>query len=204
MGWDPDTSRVATPSYPCLIDENHKIGELYGFINVPAAVWLDEDGKIVRPPDNAGACDAFRAMDRTSFRMPKEAAAVAREKRRSYIAALRDWIEKGPASKYVMTDPDLQLHLSAADEGTHFAAAHFRLGLELNRLGRVLEGQIQFAQAQKLSPQNWSYKRQAWEIEQPGKAAGPEFWAAVDALGDKLYYPSPSPGEPGDESGAAS
>jgi len=48
------------------------------------------------------------------------------------------------------------------------------------------------AEAQRLSPQNWSYKRQAWELEQAGKAAGPEFWSAVDALGDKHYYP-PAP-----------
>jgi hypothetical protein len=69
-------------------------------------------------------------------------------------------------------------------------------------LGRAREAQSQFARAQKLSPENWSYKRQAWELEQPGKAAGPEFWAAVDALGDKHYYPSTSPGDPGHESGA--
>jgi len=189
MGWDPDTSVAANPSYPCVIDENHRIAELYGFINVPAGVWIDEEGKLVRPPDNAGACDAFRTMDRTTFRMPKESAAEARDKRRAYIAALCDWIENGAASKYAMASSDLRLLLSDANGESQLAAAHFRLGLELNRLGRTSEARAQFARAQGLSPANWSYKRQAWELEQPGKAAGPEFWAAVDALGDKHYYP---------------
>jgi hypothetical protein len=187
MGWDPDTSVTATPAYPCVIDENHRIAELYGFINVPAGVWIDEEGKLVRPPDNAGACDAFRTMDRATFRMPKEAAAEARHKRREYIAALCDWIENGAAIKYAIADDDSRL--TASQMESQLAAAHFRLGLELNRQGRARETQAQFALAQKLSPENWSYKRQAWELEQPGKAAGPEFWAAVDALGDKHYYP---------------
>jgi len=162
---------------------------LYGFTNVPAAVWIDEEGKLVRPPDNAGACDAFRTMDRTTFKMPKEAAAEARDKRRSYVAALCDWIENGAASKYAMADDDLRLATTPIQMYGQLAAAHFRLGLEMNRQGRTREAQAQFAHAQKLKPENWSYKRQAWELEQPGKAAGPEFWAAVDALGDKHYYP---------------
>ena len=189
MGWDPDTSSLAAPAYPCLIDENHRIADLYGMINVPAAVWINEDGKIVRPPDNAGACDAFRTMDRTTFKMEKEAAAEARDNRRAYIAALRDWIENDAGSKYVIADDELLMRLSGPDPASQLAAAGFRLGLVLNRLGRNREAQSQFAEAQRLSPENWSYKRQVWELEQPGKAAGPEFWSAVDALGDKHYYP---------------
>jgi hypothetical protein len=42
----------------------------------------------------------------------------------------------------------------------------------------------------KPSPESWNYKRQAWALEAPMKAGGPEFWAAVDALGDNKYYPT--------------
>jgi hypothetical protein len=45
------------------------------------------------------------------------------------------------------------------------------------------------AEARRLHPESWSYRRQTWELEEPGKAGGPEFWAAVDALGDRPYYP---------------
>jgi len=189
MGWDPDTTRIAVPAYPCLIDQNHTVARLYDMINVPAAVWIDEQGKIVRPPDSAGACDAFRAMDRTTFRMPAEAAAEARQQRRSYFEALKDWIENGAASRYVVPPDDLRRLMSGPDQDSELAASRFRLGLELARLGRTTEAQAQFAEAKRLRPESWSYKRQAWELEQPGKAAGPEFWSAVDALGDKCYYP---------------
>src|SRR5262245_38282724 len=131
MGWDPDTSSITAPAYPCLIDENHKIADLYGVINVPAGVWINEEGWIVRPPDNAGACDAFRTMDRTTFKMPKEAATEARDKRRRYIAALRDWIENGAGSKYVIADEELRLRLPGPDPESQLASARFRLGREL-------------------------------------------------------------------------
>jgi tetratricopeptide (TPR) repeat protein len=175
-----------------LIDQNHELAELYNFINVPAAVWIDERGKIVRPPDNAGACDAFRAMDRTTFRMPAQAADQARQKRKSYIAALKDWIENGDASKYLVPPAELRRLLSGPGPDDRLAAAYFRLGIELNRRGRTEEAQKHFARAHGLRPESWSFRRQAWELEQPGKAAGPEFWSAVDALGDHHYYP---PGE---------
>ena len=45
------------------------------------------------------------------------------------------------------------------------------------------------AAARRLHPESWSYRRQTWELEEPGKAGGAEFWAAVDALGDRPYYP---------------
>jgi hypothetical protein len=189
MGWDPNTPKIAAPSYPCLIDENHELAELYDIINVPAAVWIDEEAKIVRPPNNAGACDAFRAMDRTTFRMPVEAADQARRQRKAYINALKDWIENGAASKYIMPASELRELLCGAGSDDRLAAAYFRLGIELNRRGRTEDAQKHFARAQGLRPESWTYRRQAWELEQPGKAAGPEFWSAVDALGERHYYP---------------
>ena len=32
-------------------------------VNVPQAVWIDEAGRIVRPPETAGSTDHFRVMD---------------------------------------------------------------------------------------------------------------------------------------------
>jgi hypothetical protein len=45
-----------------------------------------------------------------------------------------------------------------------------------------------FAEARQLRPESWSFKRQTWELEQAGKAAGPEFFAEVRGLADKHYY----------------
>ena len=33
---------AAAPGYPCLIDREHRVAELFNMINVPTAVWIDE------------------------------------------------------------------------------------------------------------------------------------------------------------------
>ena len=60
---EPEAARpwieAASPTYPCLIDREHRVAELYHLVNVPQAVWIDEEGRIVRPPENAGSTDGF-------------------------------------------------------------------------------------------------------------------------------------------------
>ena len=60
---------AAKPTYPCLIDRDHHVADLYNMVNVPQATWIDEQGRIVRPPENAGSSDAFRHMDRVTKQM---------------------------------------------------------------------------------------------------------------------------------------
>jgi L-ascorbate metabolism protein UlaG (beta-lactamase superfamily) len=47
----PDAARpwveAAKPAYPCLIDRDHLLADLYHLVNVPQAVWIDERGRIV-------------------------------------------------------------------------------------------------------------------------------------------------------------
>jgi hypothetical protein len=180
---------AAHPTYPCLIDARHTVAELYGMVNVPNAVWIDEAGKIVRPSEVAGSSDAFRAMDHTTFTMPPEAIQQTRTARASYLGALRDWAVNGAASRYARPASGNQQPANTANDAQ--AAVHFRLGVYLWQHGQSEQAQQQFAEARRLSPDDWRYKRQAWHLEEKGKAGGPEFWAAVDALGDRPYYPPP-------------
>ena len=53
---------AAKATYPCLIDREHHVADLYNLVNVPQAVWIDEQGVIVRPTEVAGTTDAFRTM----------------------------------------------------------------------------------------------------------------------------------------------
>ena len=44
---------AAAPTHPSLIDTTHVTGELFGFVNIPMAVWIDETGTLVRPAEGA-------------------------------------------------------------------------------------------------------------------------------------------------------
>jgi hypothetical protein len=164
------------------------VADLYNMVNVPTAVWIDEEGRMARPPESGGAGDSFRTMDRSTYRMPDDALAEARRQRKVYVNALRDWVEKGSDSVHVLSPEEARRRLRLPGQQEALAAANFRLGVELHRLGRRADALGYLAEARRLLPESWSYRRQSWELEEPGKAAGPEFWAAVDALGKEHYY----------------
>jgi hypothetical protein len=184
--------RAAAPTYPCLIDERHLVGELYGMVNVPSAVWIDEEGRIVRPAETAGSTDSFRHhLDRETRRMSAEGVAERERARAAYLGAVRDWVMRGPASPFALSAEEVRRRLAGADDDQALAAVHFRLGQHLHAAGDREAAARYLAEARRLYPASWSYRRQTWEMEQPGKASGPEFWASVDALGDRPYYPPP-------------
>ena len=182
--------KAANPTYPCVIDRRHIVAELFDMVNVPNAVWIDERGKIVRPSEPAGASDAFRKMDRTNFSIPPDALADLQAKRGAYLNALRDWVDKGAASKFALSGEDLERRMHTPSDDHVRAAANFRLGEYLAENGHEDAAQKFFAEAKRLRPESWNYKRQGWALEDPMKAGGPEFWAAVDALREKQYYPT--------------
>ena len=85
----------ANARYWCLIDTEHHVADLYGMVNVPQAVWIDEAGRIVRPPENAGSTDHFRLMDRTTRTLAPEHQAARLAARAAYLDAVRDWVLTG-------------------------------------------------------------------------------------------------------------
>jgi len=181
---------AAKPTYPCLIDERHVVAELYGMVNVPSAVWVNEVGRIVRPTEVAGASDAFRThMDRQTKQMSAEGIADRQRTRTAYLNALRDWTAKGAESTFALSRDEVRRRLSGPSAEHALAAAHFRLGQYLHAQGHRKAALPYFSEARRLHPASWSYQRQTWEFEEPGKAGGPDFWSAVDALGDRPYYP---------------
>src|SRR5690348_11688780 len=83
---------AAQPTYPTPIDREHRLAELYGIVNVPQAVWIDEAGRIVRPAESAGAYEGFRKMNRSTREMPEEAAHLTAKAKSTYLEAIRDWV----------------------------------------------------------------------------------------------------------------
>src|SRR5512134_3138694 len=80
---------AARPTYVTAIDREHRVAELYHMVNVPQAVWIDERGRIVRPPEPAGAYEGFRRMDRATRQMPEDAAQANATAKRLYADAVR-------------------------------------------------------------------------------------------------------------------
>jgi hypothetical protein len=179
---------AAKPSYPCVIDHDHRVAELYNMVNVPQAVWIDETGHIVRPTESAGAYEGFRSMDRTTRKVPDEVAAITSRAKRTYVDAVRDWVIQGRSSVHVFGPEQATAHLTLPDESVARAHAHFRLGQHLLRRGQESAAQAEFEEARRLHPDSWNIWRQTAAVDARGLAAGPEFWARVEALGSRRYY----------------
>lgn len=192
MGWSDDLwAKQAPPTYTCLVDEAHVVAELYGMVNVPQGVWIDEQGRLVRPVESAGTSDVVRHLDRTSFELPEAVANAGIAARTRYIDALRDWVQHGAASRYVMPAEEIRRRLRGPGEADVRAATHAKLGRHLYAKGALERAKHHFREAVKLCPDKWNYRRQSnmLDPESVGQLnAGPDFWEAVDALGEKPFY----------------
>ena len=196
MGWDAAAwANAAPPEYPILIDERHHVSQLYGIVNVPTAVWIDEEGRIVRPPEPAGVNEAFKAIDLATFSLPPDAIESGSRARNRYLNAVRDWVRRGPESPAALS-PEEVLHRMGT--GARWgdptkAAAHFRIAEALYRRKDPEAAQGHFAEAARLWPENWAYQRQARQLSDPDTVgeldAGPEFWRSLEARGAGTFYP---------------
>jgi hypothetical protein len=169
---NPDNARpwieAAHPTHPSLIDTTHVTDELFGFVNVPMAVWIDEEGTLVRPAEQA-------AVERSPLRdmeipdgLPDRLQRMLSEVKRindpsdDYRAAIVDWATHGAASRFALA-PDEVVARSGARPIEHArAAACFELGQHLWRTVGPDAAIPWWRQAHQLFPENWTYKRQAW------------------------------------------
>jgi hypothetical protein len=176
----------ASAQYWCLIDTEHRVADLYGMVNVPQAVWIDEAGRIVRPPENAGSTDHFRLMDRTTRTLAPEHVAARQAARTAYLDAVHDWVLTG---RYALAADAARERLPKITPGIALAHAHFRLGVWLQKHGRKAEANVHMMEASRLHPDSWNMWRQSADLEEVGRASGEGFWQRVQALGEKAYYP---------------
>ena len=198
----PDAARPwverARPQHPALIDEQHLLGELYGIVNVPSGVWIDETGVIVRPPEPAfadypdwddGSTEPATDYHRRTVGLEKQLL-VEHDK---YVAAVRDWAKLGPVSRYALSPEDVLRRSQPRGRAESEAAAHFELGTHLQRLGHAADAVGHFKEAHRLQPENWTYKCQAWSFVSPDLGPSAEYdtdWASeVERTGVDAYYP---------------
>jgi hypothetical protein len=179
---------AAKPTYPCLIDRDHRLAALYHMVNVPQAVWIDERGTIVRPTESAGAYEGFRRMDRTTRELPADVAKLTADARATYLDAIRDWVRRGAASEHVLDAAGARRRTPVPTDDEARAHVAFRLGQYLIRAGQPADGDRWLAEASRLHPESWAIWRQRAGVTDLGLAAQPDFWARVDALGERRYY----------------
>ena len=168
----------AHPTYTALIDEKHLVSKLYNMVNVPTGVWIDEQGRVVRPNEVAFVDDRFKNF--TGLHSTP------------YLEELKDWAEKGNKSAYVMSEEKLREKLAVNDPNALLASAEFALGEHLYKAGHLPEAVPHFKEAQRLNPKSWSYKRQAYALSDAKRDYGTTFSQEVEKSGgSKVYYAPP-------------
>ncbi len=176
---------AAEPSHPSLIDRHHVLADRFGVVNIPSSVWIDESFTIVRPAETAPAPP--RPEGRQPLELPDEVPERFREimaeaskipnDAEAYHAALRDWVEHGAASRYALSPEEVLARSRARDPDRAAGHARFELASHLELRGRHDAAVRHFREAQRLVPESWTFRRQAWSLEQPAEAGRlARFW----------------------------
>jgi peroxiredoxin len=167
---------AAKVTYTSVVDVNHTVTALFDLVNVPAAVWIDESGHIVRRDD--GAYPEQRTYFGVEVGVP------------GYVDALRDWVAKGEQSPFVLRPEQLAGQLATRGPDVERAKANFRLGTYFYQRGDGERATQYWEVAQSLDPDNWNYRRQEWtdsRFEARYKMLGRALGRAL--LGRSYYEP---------------
>ena len=181
----PEVSRpfieAAAPDHPSLLDPTHRVDALFGVVNIPNVVWVDEEGMIVRPPEPGwpGTRQELpRALGESLPKMGRARQAPAApvdgpglgavlssgQDRATYADAIRDWADKGADSEYALSPAEVVARSQPRPMSASEGAAHFELANQLWREGRRDLAVPHFNESHRLQPDNWTYKRQAWSL----------------------------------------
>jgi hypothetical protein len=161
---------AAHPTHPSVIDTRHVTGELFGFVNIPMAVWIDETGTIVRNAEGATVersplrdIEIPEGLPERMARMFSEVKAIP-DHAEAYRSAIVDWVQRGAESPYALTPDEVVARSRPRDDSSARATACFELGTYL--LDTVGEDAAipWWQQAHDLDRSNWTYKRQAWTL----------------------------------------
>ena len=163
---------------------------LFGVVNVPSVVWIDEDGVIVRPPE-AGWPDDERRMPRgfaaslpalgraagapqpTDRALGYAGALASGQARATYADAVRDWVSRGPDSSHALDPAEVVARSRPRPREESEAAAHFELAEHLWAAGNREPAIAHFSASHRLQPDNWTYRRQAYSLVAAERVDGP-------------------------------
>jgi len=204
---------AAQPEHPSLVDTEHRMAELFGVVNIPNGVWIDEQGTIVRPaepasPHPASAERPYRPMEGLPEHMNEimdEASRIQVDGR--YVDMVRDWAGNGAQSPYALAPDEVVRRSRPRDRSAAEGQAHLELGAALWARGDQHGAEAHWREAHRLDPVNFTAKRQAWSLAVPEAGDFARFWQGpmpgqedewpyesdwlgeVRAFGAENYYP---------------
>lgn len=126
---------------------------------MPTAVWIDEEGTIVRPNDVAFGSEMFKEL--TGFDST------------SYLDAVRAWVRDGTLP-FDRGEVQHRQMLPNADE--QLARAEFGLAWYLHQAGRTEAAVRHFERAGQLSPDDFTIRRGSMPIRGIDPMTSPEFF----------------------------
>ena len=169
---------AAKAEYTALVDDKHIVTQLYNMVNVHTAVWINEQGRIVRPNEVAYVDNRYKAMHGVDAG--------------PYLDAIRDWVATGDRSRFLMSEAELKERLKPPSPERALADAEFALAEYLYKSGKGPDAIAHFKEAQRLAPANWNYKRQAYALSDAKRDYGTTFMDEVQkAGGSRVYYSPP-------------
>lgn len=189
---------AAKPEHPSLIDRHHLLADLFGVINIPSSVWIDEQGVIVRPaeaapappqPDGLGSRFSMPAELPQRFHEIRAEAMKIRKDAEGYHTALRDWVTNGAKSRFALSPEEVVERSRPRDDSKARGHAYFALAAQLEIDGHHEAAVKHFREAHRLVPESWTFRRQAWSLEPVGEGPLARFWQGPnpEAPGDWPY-----------------
>ena len=165
----------AGATHPSLVDTEHHLADLYNMVNVPTVVWIDEEGRLVRPQDVHYVSNDFASITRFHNRKP--------------LAALRAWV-RGEAPAYA---GDAAADTKVPTDADQEARAAFSLAWWLSKQGRTEAAERWFVHAGELAPHDFNIRRGSMPIRgiDPSGPAFFEMTREWAAQGKPYYLPLP-------------
>ena len=162
----------ARPTHPALIDTEHRVAALFGMINIPTAVWIDEQGVIVRPPAIEHGSDQFKAFHGLDHE--------------PHLAALDRWVRDGTLPMTAEAAREGQLPPTPDEQ---LARTEFTLAWHLHRAGMAAAAERHFEEAGRLAPFDWTIRRGSMPIrgQDPMGAEFIPLWQEYEAAGRPGY-----------------
>jgi hypothetical protein len=145
---------AAQATFTTLVDTKHTVSSAFQSTNVPTGVWVDEQGRLVRPAEPAWTQSRTDTFGGKPLVIEGD----------SYVTALRDWVRNGNRSPYVLSDEEFARRVKPRAPEAMEAEACFKLAVWFHEAGQDALAAKYFERAQALNPDDWNYHRQEWSF----------------------------------------